>query len=205
MSSSQESNIQYVIRARLEGVPVKTIANNLGISRSYVYAILGVLPKSDGSEILDTHLPLDKQYEVAAAYVSKYSQWQKNRKKGQTQKDEVEIALIEEVSNELQVPKEEIYAVLYRMTTLHPSALEFPLYSNIEKWKTRKILSVRGISKCIGIPTQELTEILHGWRHLPLKYAQKLKRVSGLTIREIYADLLRIDEEEGRGKHAQEG
>ena len=93
--------------------------------------------------------------------------------------------------------EEEIYVVLYRMTALHPAVAHFPYYSNIEKWKTRKIISLKNFAKAIRVPTQELNEILNGWRHMPLQTAQRIKEFSGLSLHEIYADLLEIEKESG--------
>ena len=173
------------------GVPVTTIAQELGISRNYVYIVLGMFPKcpSDFSPI-STMSP-ELEYKIVSAYAERFPPKQVVKDTG---RQRVIQEIVEAISEELDLQEEQIYNALYRMSALHPAAISFPLYSNIEKWKTQEIVSIRDIAKRIQVPAPELSDILYGLRHMPLDYAERIKALSGLKIAEIYSDLLELDE-----------
>lgn len=194
MANNENEKIQEIARRRLLGEAVASIAADLGISRAYIYTVLGKFPKGNSNEDLDSHLSPAKEFEVVMDYLNRYPAADVVRKYGRST---VIKELVAALAEDHKLSEDEVYIVLYRMTALHPAVSHFPYYSNIEKWKTRKIIPLKTFAKEIKVPTQELNEILNGWRHMPLSTAERIKQFSGLTLHEIYSDLLEIDRENG--------
>ena len=192
--NNENERIQEIARRRLLGEAVASIAADLGISRAYIYTVLGKFPKADNNEDLDSHLGPAEEFEIIMEYLSQYPAADVVR---QHSRQTVIQDLVSAIADDHGLTEAEVYTVLYRMTTLHPAVAHFPYYSNIESWKIRKIISLKDFAKAIKVPTQELNEILQGWRHMPLKVAQKIKDFSGLSLHAIYSDLLEIDRENG--------
>ena len=141
--NNEENNVPYILKQRLNGMSVISIASSLGISRAYVYKVLGIFPKcpKDYENFLD--VDLQKGDTVVREYASAFPEPASVRKTG---RDVVENEIIENLSKKFNMSKEEIYDILYRMTALHPSAIHFPLYTKIEAWKTVKVLSLRDVA-----------------------------------------------------------
>ena len=197
MAINENEKIQEIIRRRLLGEAVASIAADLGISRAYIYSILGYYPKNNKNSDLDSDLSPVDEYAIAMEYLTCYPAADVVKKHG---RQTVIENLVQAIAEERGLSKEQVYTVLYRMTTLHPAVAHFPYYSNIEKWKTRKIIPLKAFATAVKVPAQELNAILNGWKHMPLSLAKRIRSFSGLSLHEIYSDLLEIDRENG-GKH----
>ena len=191
-------NIQQIIRKRLLGLPVATIAKEQGVSKTYVYNVLNKLPKGESVARIDTTISPDTEFRLIMDYLHCYPPAQVVR---EHTKEFVENELIKAIAEQYKIGTNEVSMVLYRLTSLHPPVCKFPYYSNIERWKTREIISFRDFAGSVGLTVQELKEILQGWKHMPLNTAKKIRDFTGLTLYEIYFDLLELDREE-RGRRA---
>lgn len=73
---------------------------------------------------------------------------------------------------------------------------EDSVYPNIATWMRRHMVSVSDLAPKLGMAQGTLTTILSGHSHLRLNVAEKLKKITGLSLREIYYGHLEPVEEQ---------
>ena len=185
---------QYTVQKRLEGVAVKTIAEDLGVTRTCIYNILNKFPKASkkltAEHVLEHTLPLQEEYEIALCYLRLYSSPENSSLQD---KKRFQKQIVQKIAIEKDLDFEQVIGVFYRITALHPTTFKYPYYTAIEQWKARNFISTSKLAELLGISSQELNEILNAWKHMPLSIAKKIRSVSGLPLVEIYSDLLKID------------
>ena len=161
---SRPERVQEIVRRRLGGEPVSLIAEDMGVSRTYIYSVLSQMPKEKK--------PPGKE-----------------KKKANFSGSIQRIALMHDL------PEEQISEILYRVAARHPMVAHFPLYSRIDQWKTDNLISMRELADITHIPVQKMNHILKGLAHMPLETAMRVQEVSGLSLYEIYYDLIELDKE----------
>ena len=200
---SKPERIREIIRKRLRGEPIASISAEMGISRSYIYSLLSRLPKTEnlGKPKAETYpvIQFSKEIQIVMDYLEYYPSQKKREEYGKKSVDEIVIRTVADMHN---LPEEQVTDILCRVTDLHPMISHFPLYSNIEKWKTNNLITMRQLADAAGISIQGMNRILSGMNHMPLETARKIQRKSGLSLYEIYSDLIEQDKRFGKaGKH----
>lgn len=195
--ASASDRVCEIVRRRLIGVPVAEIAQDLGISRQYIYNILSRLPKDETASTRAITLPVGKQYNIAVDYLNSFPFPQDVKNRGREKCIMESIALVAEKHH---MDKETVYTVLCRITEYHPSVRHFPYYSSIERWKIQKSVSFKEFAAAVGCPQAMLKAILKCWYHMPLDLATRIKSFSGLSVTEIYSDLIEIDRRTCQGE-----
>lgn len=185
--------ISEIVRRRLLGDPITEIAGDLGISRQYIYNVLSRLPKNDKAAKLDSSLSINEQFNIVIDYLDCFPFPQEIKKYG---REKCEKEAIMAVADGHNLDYETVYNALCRMTDYHPSVRHYPYYTNIERWKIQKAVSFKDFSEAVRCPQATLNAILKCWKHMPFDLALKIKAFSGLSIEEIYSDLLKLDETE---------
>ena len=192
-TGNQTAKTEEIVRLRLFGEPVSKIADDVHVSRQYIYIVLSKFPKKpDSSHISATNLTASDELAIVIEYLHKLPTASSINKFGLDNCAREAVSL---VSASLDVPAEVVYETLYKMTSRHASIEVSPYYRKVDEWRKRNAISLRQFADMIGIPKQRLREILIGWRHLPLEAAQKLSDASGLSIEEIYSDIIEHSKE----------
>ena len=189
------SRIQEIVRRRLRGDPVSLIAMDMGLSRTYIYNVLSRLPKADvpgRNESETASLLPSEEFRIVMDYLEAYPCQKKVNELG---RDRIDQMLTEMVAETHGLPVNKVSEVLCKTTAHHPMVSHFPLYSSIERWKTDNLVTMRELASSAGMTVQGMNQILNGFRHMPLKTAKRIKKRSGLSLYEIYLDLLKLDKE----------
>ena len=180
------SNVSKIVYGRLTGEPVSEISKETGVSRQYIYNVISRLPK-DNAEIPARPLfPVKLEYHLVMEYLQRCSR--------EMTEDEQQM-LIENISRDYGLDAEPVYKTLCRLTVRHPSIEHYPYYSNIEKWERDHMVSLQNLVESIGTYRAKMRAILRGWEHMPLDLAVRIRDYSGLSITEIYSDLIELDKE----------
>ena len=178
----------------MKGEPVTAIAADMGLSRAYIYNILSRLPKAKDScdkKKTSSLLP-SEELKIVMDYLEAYPSQKKVEELG---KDRIDEILTRTVAEMHDLPVDQVSDLLCRTTAHHPMVSHFPLYSSIEKWKTDNLITLRELANSAGMTVQGMNQILNGFRHMPLETARRIKKRSGLSLQEIYLDLLELDRE----------
>ena len=190
------SKVAEIVRSRLMGNSVAKIAEDLGVSRQYVYNVLDRLPRNNHLSLAqrtrEPALTAVEEYNVVMEYLSRIPATQGY--KGKFEPDGVETA-VKETAASMGIDRELIYKTLWRVTSYHPTVFDYPYYSNIERWKKRRLIPMQSFARQTGYSNTRLNAVLKCWEHMPLSMAEKIRDVTGLSLREIYQDLLILDAE----------
>jgi len=195
---SNSNKIQEIIRRRLSGEPVTLIAADMGLSRTYIYNVLSRLPKTrelSKNEMRDQSIQPSEEIRLVMDYLEAYPSKKKVKELG---KDRIDEMLTEMVAEKHGLPIDQVTELLYRTTAHHPMVSHFPLYSSIERWKTENLITMRELASSAGMSAQGMNQILNGFQHMPLETARRIQKKSGLSLYEIYLDLLELDKERQR-------
>lgn len=195
-NQGKSERIQEIVRRRLYGEPVSSIASDIGISRAYIYSVLSLIPKAKETETSVAErisVSPREQLEIVMDYLSIYPSRQITKELGREQMDE---AVIEKVAEMHNVPVLQVKAALHRVTAPHPMVSSFPLYSRIGKWKKDNLITMRELAQYAEVPVQRMNLILNGMAHMPLETAMRIQLKSGLSIYDIYYDLIEIEREQ---------
>ena len=57
------------------------------------------------------------------------------------------------------------------------------------------MVSLQNLVEAVGTYRAKMRAILRGWAHMPLDLAMRIREYSGLSITEIYSDLIELDKE----------
>ena len=60
------------------------------------------------------------------------------------------------------------------------------------------MVSLQNLVESVGTYRAKMQAILRGWEHMPLNLALRIRDYSGLSITEIYSDLIELDKELSR-------
>lgn len=162
------------------------ISQDTGVSRQYIYGVLARLPRDD-VEIPERPLfPVEVQCDLAMEYLRHCS--------AGTDGEEQE-KIIQKIAAERGFDPEAVRKTLCRLTFRHPTIGHYPCYSNIEKWERDHMVSMQSLIDAVGSYRAKFVRILRGWDHMPLDMARRIQEYSGLSITEIYADLIRFEKE----------
>ena len=192
----KSERIQEIIRRRLYGEPVSSIAADIGISRTYIYSVLSLMPKAEKpgmGEAEHSSFSPGEDFSLVMDYLSIYPSRQITKNFGKDQMDEAVIQKVAEMNN---VSVAQVKAALHRVTAPHPMVSDFPLYSRVGKWKRDNLVSMRELAGYADVSVQKMNLILKGMAHMPLETAKRIKKRSGLSIYEIYYDLIEIEREQ---------
>lgn len=175
-----------------------SIAADMGLSRTYIYSVLSRLPKTRApskNKMWDQSIQPSEEIRLVMDYLEAYPTQKKVKEFG---KDRIDEMLTEMVAEKHGLPVDQVLELLCRTTAHHPMVSHFPLYSSIERWKTDNLVTMRELASSAGMTVQGMNQILNGFRHMPLKTAKRIKKRSGLSLYEIYLDLLKLDKETHR-------
>lgn len=193
---SNPERVQEIVRRRLRGEPVAFISADMGISRTYIYSLLSKLPSEDDTdrekETSNIKVPSEENYRIVMDYLESYPSRKKALEFGKKRMDDLITHVVAEMHN---LPDARVSDILCHATAHHPMVCHFPLYSSIEKWKMENLVTMRDLSSSAGKTVMEMSNILNGLDHLPLETARKIQIISGLSIYEIYMDLLNLEKE----------
>lgn len=190
------SKVAEIVRSRLMGNSVAKIAEDIGVSRQYVYNVLDRLPRNDNLSLVqrtgEPALTAAEEFNVVMEYLDRIPASQGY--KGKFEPAGVDAA-VKETAASLGLDRELIYKTLWRVTSYHPAVFDYPYYSNIERWKKRRLIPMQSFARQTGYSNAKLNAVLKCWEHMPLSMAEKIRDVTGLSINEIYQDLLILDTE----------
>ena len=193
---SNPKRIEEIVRRRLRGEPVASISSDMGLSSTYIYSILSKLPKP-GNKCPGKNSPSDEisqkeELLIVMDYLELYPTQKIVAEQGKERTDEI---ITHTVAEKHGVSADQVYDILCYVTMLHPRVSYFPLYTRIGKWKNENLATMRELSELAGTTVPRISKILNGFEHLPLEIAQRLQIETGLSLYEIYIDLLELDKE----------
>lgn len=192
---SNPNRIKEIVCRRLHGEPVASIAADMGLSRTYIYNVLSRLPKTrelSKNEMRDQSIQPSEEIRLVMDYLEAYPTQKKVKEFG---KDRIDEMLTEMVAEKHGLPVDQVLELLCRTTAHHPMVSHFPLYSSIERWKTDNLITMRELASSAGMSVQGMNQVLNGFRHMSLETARRIQKKSGLSLYEIYLDLLELDKE----------
>ena len=182
-------NISRIVYGRLTGEPVAEISRKTGVSRQYIYNVISRLPKDNAEIPAQQQFPVRLEYHLVMEYLQRCSR----EMAGDEQK-----MLVREIAADFGLDTDDVYKTLCRLTVRHPSIEHYPFYSNIEKWERDHMVSLQNLVESVGTYRAKMQAILRGWEHMPLNLALRIRDYSGLSITEIYSDLIELDKELSR-------
>ena len=97
---------------------------------------------------------------------------------------------IQDLSKSSKLSEAECIEILNRAAECNPKIEKTPFYSSIQKWREKNAVSLRTLASHGNCTIKQMKYILRGWSHMPLDVALRISQCSGLTIAEIYSDLL---------------
>ena len=192
---SNPNRIKEIVRRRLHGEPVASIATDMGLSRTYIYNILARLPKARESSMREKErlfIPPSEEFQLVMDYLEAYPSQKKVEEFG---KDRIDEMLTGMVAEKHGLSADQVSELLRRTTAHHPMVSHFPLYSSIERWKTDNLITMRELASSAGMSVQGMNQVLNGFRHMSLETARRIQKKSWLSLYEIYLDLLELDKE----------
>ena len=192
--------ISEIISRRLDGEAITKIANDLGVSRQYIHSIISCFPKGDFQFSNGLEFNLERKelfHKIALEYFFLLPSRLVIKRDGLDKYSDEAIHLVSLKNN---IDEAQIRDIFYRISNHHPPIHDTPYYRNIVDWQKYNGIGLLNLSNMTNIPSGALHSIFKGWTHMPLRTARKIQRCSGLTIAEIYSDLLKIDEEENSEK-----
>ena len=192
---SNPNRRKEIVRRRLHGEPVASIATDMGLSRTYIYNILSRLPKARESSMREKErlfIPPSEEFQLVMDYLETYPSQKKVEEFG---KDRIDEMLTEMDAEKHGLSADQVSELLRRTTAHHPMVSHFPLYSSIERWKTDNLITMRELASSAGMSVQGMNQVLNGFRHMSLETARRIQKKSGLSLYEIYLDLLELDKE----------
>lgn len=193
-SYNSKEKVCEIVKRRLCGEPVTSIANDIGVSRQYIYMVLSKFPKHTSKSGIRQSMPIEEEYDIIMEYMDMLPQAAAIDKYGLNNCAREVVSII---AHNRGLTIDDVYNVLYHMTDLHPTIKMSPYYTKLENWRVRNSISLKSLSDMTGIPTQRLREILRGWQHLPLAAAAKIAAHSGLTVEDIYSDIIALEQAGG--------
>ncbi len=188
--------IEEIVRRRLRGEPISLVSADMGLSSAYIYSLLSKLPKIRSecpkkSKPTDKFLP-EEEFRIVIDYLEHYPSQKRVAELGKDRTDEIVMQAVAEMHG---LSVEQVSDTLFYVSMLHPKVTRFPLYSRIEKWKNDNLITMRELSELVGTTPQSISKILNGLEHMPLEIAQRIQAKSGLSLYEIYMDLLEPEKE----------
>ena len=185
------NKIDEIISGRLCGEPVTSIANRLGLSRQYIYTIIGRLPKGTFKVPKGYSLTREQEKNIVLDFLDRIPSASYIKKHGN---EECSQAIVSNIAKTYGLSEKEVLAALHKVTDHHPTITESPFYSAIFKWRSEQAVSLTELAEYANCSVPKMRDILRGWYHLPLSAALGIKKHSGLTLSEIYSDLIRLDQ-----------
>ena len=193
---SNPERIREIVHRRLRGDPVALISTDMGLSRTYIYSLLSRLPKTKNVNPAQyktsSEVPTAEEFQIVMDYLELYPSRKKVKELGKSRTDEIVTRAVAEKHG---ISAVQVTKVLCRVTTPHPMVARFPLYSGVEKWKRDNFVTMQDLSASAGVTVKGLSRILNGLDHLPLGTARRIQMRSGLSLYEIYMDLLELEKE----------
>ena len=161
---------------KLRGFSGPRIAEELGRSRQTIYGYLNTLPPQGKISSLQTAISCDVDEETACQMFHLYNQ-------GKT---------VVEICEELSCTEDEIINVFTFIKAQHRNGISGSKYKcwhpTVRDWIEQTGTTYKDFSDKLGIYSETLWSMLYGKRYLTLDIAKKIKRITGLTIKEIYSE-----------------
>ena len=190
--------LSEIIERRLNGEPIMEIAGNLGVSRQYLYSLFATLPRDKDRKPKHSDFDIPTQARIVREYLSFMPSLLSFNCEGEERNKLIKTA-VGSLAKKYGCTDKDILQVLYRMTSHHASVAFTPYYSNLYAWRSQNSVGLNELSEIAKVSSLKMREILRGWRHLPLDAAKRIKKASGLTITQIYSDLIELDRRAGGG------
>ena len=149
---SRPERVLEIVRRRLGGEPVSLIAEDMGVSRTYIYSVLSQMPKEKkppGKEKKKANFSGSQDLEIVMDYLALNPSQRRMTEFGKTGTDEL---VIQRIALMHDLPEEQISEILYRVAARHPMVAHFPLYSRIGQWKADNLISMRELADTTHIP-----------------------------------------------------
>lgn len=187
--------LSEIIERRLTGESIMDIAGNLGVSRQYIYSLFTTLPRDKDRKPKHSSFSIAEQTAIVREYLNYMPTLLAFNCEGEARTALVN-GTVQKLAQAHNCTEKEIMAVLHRMTSHHAAVAYTPYYSKLYAWRSQNSIGLGELSEIAKVSTARMREILRGWRHLPLDAAKRIKKASGLTIGEIYSDLIELDARE---------
>lgn len=201
VSPANASNkLDIIVERRLVGDPISEIAHDLGISRQYIYKLFENLPREKKHMKFTEEIPLDIEKAVVIDYITAIPPASYIKTNGLEQ---FESSYVARLAEKYDLAPSAVKSILYKMTEHHPMIVKSPYYTELFKWRSKNAVSLSRLAGYAGCSIPDMRDILRGWKHLSLTAARGIKKHSGLTISEIYSDLIRLDRATQEAPHEQ--
>lgn len=96
-----------------------------------------------------------------------------------------DVERIKERMGDPSIPVEEMMAFIGYGSKTRSAGMR---YRNIQVWRSRNRISIRDLAEQLDAAPRVISSIFAGTSHLRLPQAQRLKEISGLSLRQIYQD-----------------
>lgn len=166
----------FIMKQRYENVPVKDIADELGLTPQGVYRFLSTIPYDREEFVKKPGIPECKVNEILFLYFRKRT--------------------LQEISEETGIPKEEIKDLFAFCLQSKRKATVYPLYPSITKWLNSNGYTLARLAQEIGESAGTLQTAFSGDSNIKYDLGRKICDFTGLTMRELYSELLTKDQKE---------
>ena len=112
---SRPERVLEIVRRRLGGEPVSLIAEDMGVSRTYIYSVLSQMPKEKkppGKEKKKANFSGSQDLEIVMDYLALNPSQRRMTEFGKTGTDEL---VIQRIALMHDLPEEQISEILYRV------------------------------------------------------------------------------------------
>ena len=190
MSVKQTEKAKVFIKRRLAGDSVTDIARDMNVTRQSIYFFFSGFPKpTPGEDQVLFSVSEDMAFRICMFY---YLCLPKRGKKVRDHWDEIMENAVRQTAEMFLLSEEKVRSVLYRLTEYHFPVKSTPHYNAIESWRRRENISLTELARISGCGKQQLRSILRGGQPLPERNAKLIAKYSGLSVKDIYADISRV-------------
>ncbi len=169
------------MKMRMEGYSIRDIAEKLDCSHqtvaSYIHQVCDAEPTPDSGEV-PYHNLSEKEVTALAKAIE--------RNNGK----------ISGVCRDADLDEDTVRRCYAYILAHRPGLCRGKMYPNVHAWMKKRMYTLTRMSKELGISKHIITNVLRGYTHMPLAFAERLKSLTGLSLREIYSEHIPIIEEE---------
>ena len=185
--TTQTHKAHAVMERLSKGEPISHISREEGVPMSYIRNFFRKAPHTRRREEADAPL-FSKWLLNIRLYYYATSPRPDNCEKQDYEK--LAALAIQDLSKSSKLSEAECLDIFNRAAERSPKIEKTPFYSSIQKWREEHSVSLRTLASHGNCTVKRMKYILRGWSHMPLDVALKISQCSGLTIAEIYSDLL---------------
>ena len=161
-----------ICRLKFCGESVISISEITGFTKQCIYTFIRKFPRSGRS------VPVSRPKDITEEQVKAYC------------RDYISGYSPQEIAERYGVTEETILQLFYYISGRRVVSSRPKYYNALAKWMRSHGYSQRTFAAELGIPISRLKDVFAGYRHMDAELGQRISDMTGIPLKELYADVL---------------